>query len=489
MPIAISTALVASLLIPSPLDPGLEYRISISAESPRTAEVELVVPDGTGVLRMSDLGATHREDGWAAFVEGVTASDAIGRDLTVNKTAGREWRIEPGAPPIRIRYRVELTHDSEEWPGGVDGAAYATAWGVFYTGRALFAVPEESSGPIRVVFDLPENWRVSTPWVGDGESGFLVRDATTLTESILFAGEHELGVVERDGFEIRVAMGGESVRAGREAILARVREVFDYYVDLMGDAPRPPPGQEIPRILVVLNESSVTDGEVVGSHISMLLEPDPDPQAAMFAELMFPHEFFHLWNGTSIRRDGPEDWFSEGFTNLYMLKAALRSGSIDERGAFAVLDGLLYRRYRADEGTGRISMREAVSAKDEHWGLIYGGGAFVAICQDVEIRRRTGNRKSVDDLMRAMFERFGGGTDGYDLEDVSALASSISGTDQSDFYDRHVRGSEPVPIADCLRRAGLEVGTEDGGLRISRSPDALPMETAIVDGLLGVGAR
>ncbi len=196
------------------------YTVTITAESPRVAVVEIVLPTTVGGLHMSARGAGQFEDGPA---------------------------------PIRVRCVVDLAHDLEEdWPGGIDGAAYATDWGVFYTGRALFAVPDGQPDDLQVRFDLPDGWHASTPWDRlEGErNSFEVGDETSLTESILFAGDHENVVIEKGGFEVLFALGGSSVIARKDEFSAAADETFAYYVDLLGDAPRPPSDETASRILV-----------------------------------------------------------------------------------------------------------------------------------------------------------------------------------------------------------------------------------------------
>ncbi|MEJ2151631.1 MAG: hypothetical protein P8Y29_01450, partial [Gemmatimonadota bacterium] len=275
--IAKALLLALSLLGQGSDDVMTAYMVTITAESPRTAEVEIVLARAASGLHMSDRGAGQLDDGWSHFVRDVSATDANGNAVAVEKSGPRGWRLGDGGVPISVRYVVDLAHDFEEdWPGGIDGAAYATDWGVFYTGRALFVVPDGQLGDVRVGFDLPDGWHASTPWDAvDGEGdGFDVGDEISLTESILFAGEHKNVRIEKGGFEVLFALGGSSVIARKDEFYAAAEETFAYYIDLLGDAPRPPPDESASRILVVMNEAGVTDGEVIGRHISMLLEPD-----------------------------------------------------------------------------------------------------------------------------------------------------------------------------------------------------------------------
>jgi predicted metalloprotease with PDZ domain len=262
--------------------------------------------------------------------------------------------------------------------------------------------------------------------------------------------------------------------------------VFDTYDETMGGPPRPAPGESSERVLTIINEADVTDGEVIGSHINILLEPDPDPMGQLFSTFGFAHELFHLWNGKSIRSSGSEDWFSEGFTNYYALKALHEAGMLDEASFLGVLGGIFYQRYVGDEGYGELSMREAVEIdKDGHWGLIYAGGLFTAICQDVEIRLSTANRRSIDDVMRAMYERYAGSSDEYGAADVEREIAGLSEHDPTAFFERHVMGKEPIPIAACLSRIGLEVDAVDGRLQIARPADLGADRAAMLAGMLG----
>ncbi|MBK9156506.1 MAG: hypothetical protein IPM25_20265 [Chloracidobacterium sp.] len=59
----------------------------------------------------------------------------------------------------------------------------------------------------------------------------------------------------------------------------------------------------------------------------------------LFARFIFAHEFFHLWNGKSIRPKTTEDGGSrKGFTNIYAMKTLYRIGAISEAELFGVLE-------------------------------------------------------------------------------------------------------------------------------------------------------
>lgn len=207
--------------------------------------------------------------------------------------------------------------------------------------------------------------------------------------------------------------------------------------------------------------------------------------AKMISRFVFAHEFFHLWNGKSfLPEDQETEWFKEGFTNYYTLKALYNVGYLDEAAYYGVLNNLFYQRYSTDDGLGKLSMTKG-EEKHAHWGLIYGGGLFVALAQDIGIREATGNTKSIDELMRKFFKRYGGTHDHYAIDDVAEGLSELHGQDQSQFFKKYIRGTQQLPITDYLLRAGLEAKIDGNTLNISRKDVLAPLQQQIITGILG----
>jgi len=87
---------------------------------------------------------------------------------------------------------------------------------------------------------------------------------------------------------------------------------------------------------------------------------------------------------------------------------------------------------------------------------VYDGGWTLALCLDGMIREQTHDTKSLDDFMRRMYDRFGVPDQPYRTEDIARVAGEVAGTDLSEFFRKHVSGSEALPISDCLHRMGFE---------------------------------
>ena len=463
------------------------YKLSIDESDKKNIRVEANFILQDSILYMSPNGPMPER--WPDYVNTLELRNSNGGLLPVSQV-NNHWTTTAGTgQSVTLSYRVSLTHSDQEWPGGIDGVAFVTDWGQFFTGRTIFVMNGDERSTIEVQFNVPENWEVSTPWkrsAGDNHN-FELFSHQDLTESLIMAGQHKQLTVSKDKLKLQFVLGGKGVIRQQERFKKLAQQTMNYYLNMMGGAPLPQT-QNSNTIMVAINEADQVDGEVIGSHISMLLDPQSSPRQQMVGWFMFAHEFFHLWNGKSITVKGTkEDWFKEGITNYYTLKALYQVGFINEEALTGVLNGLFYQRYRADSGLDSLSMREAASGfdKDNHWGLIYGGGLFAGIALDMMIRESTNNRKSLDDLMRQFYKTYAGSDETYTTGDVLSAVNRLSGADLSPFFKTHIYGTEPIPVERYLSKAGYSVTIQNGQLMAKPKTDMSELERNIHKGFLG----
>lgn len=441
------------------------------------------------ILTMGPYGPMPER--WDDYIEILDVRTTAGDQVFVKKE-GDQWILEGVRPGERIQlvYEMALTHEEIEWPGGIDGVAYVRDWGVVTSGRALFLMNGADKKDISVSVRHPEGLLISTPWTLEDPDNktYRVSNFTQLQESFIVAGTHQEILLERGDFLLKFVLGGEGIKKKQEHFRKNAAGVMDYYIELMGGIPQPAPGLEFGLTLVIIAESGQQDGEVIGNHLSMFMNPEGDPMQQVISWFMFSHEFFHLWNGKTLRfADASTDWFKEGFSNYYTIKSLYQMGLVGEAGIFGVLDGLFYQRYINDPGFGTLAPADAASGfdKDKHWGLIYGGGLFASIALDLEIRHHTHNQKSLDDLMRGLYSKFGGSNQGIRKADILEGLHALSGIDFSEFMERHLYGTEQIPLPRYLDRAGILADTDGEHLQLSHKKEKSHLEKDIWVGFLG----
>lgn len=199
------------------------------------------------------------------------------------------------------------------------------------------------------------------------------------------------------------------------------------------------------------------------------------------------HEYFHTWNVKRIKpaafapydlqveNYSPLLWLFEGFTSYYDDLMLVRAGVIAEPAYFKLLGKTINSVLR---GSGRTKQSVADSSFDA-WGKYYRQdenapnaiisyytkGSLIGLALDLSIRAKTGGKKSLDDVMRALWQRYGrdfynGGGRGVTPAEVEALFDEISGGRFKPFFDKYIRGTEDVPLAKMLAPFGIKYTDE-----------------------------
>jgi predicted metalloprotease with PDZ domain len=88
----------------------------------------------------------------------------------------------------------------------------------------------------------------------------------------------------------------------------------------------------------------------------------------------------------------------------------------------------------------------------------YEKGQVLGVLLDILIRDRTDNEKSLDDVLRAMNNEFAKKNKPYrDSLDVRLTAERVAGASFEEFFGKYVSHAEPLPYAQILPLAGLEL--------------------------------
>jgi predicted metalloprotease with PDZ domain len=196
-----------------------------------------------------------------------------------------------------------------------------------------------------------------------------------------------------------------------------------------------------------------------------------------FAELA--HEYTHTWNLMRIRPEEYGDvdyhtqkpvaglWFSEGLTmhyaDLFLRGAGL---PVQDSTRIAHLESLIGR-YLASPGNARFSAeqisRVAYNAEPGALGdynaSVHLVGELLGTVLDLVIRDATGSRRSMDDVMRLMLERYSGER-GFAGRDVERAVTDVCGCSAAhQIFAAHVRGAAPIDFDRWLGLAGLRMVT------------------------------
>ena len=75
---------------------------------------------------------------------------------------------------------------------------------------------------------------------------------------------------------------------------------------------------------------------------------------------------------------------------------------------------------------------------------------------DLEIRRNSAGKKTLDDLMRAVIKRFPPDSGGYDTEEIRKTLEETTGMSWAKFFSDYVYGAKELPLENTGRLYGME---------------------------------
>ena len=195
------------------------------------------------------------------------------------------------------------------------------------------------------------------------------------------------------------------------------------------------------------------------------------------------HEYFHTWHVKRIKPAAftPCDlerenyttllWAFEGFTSYYDDLALLRSGAIERKDWLELMGKTISNVLRTP---GRLKQSLAESSFDA-WSKFYrpdentpnavvsyyAKGALAALALDLTLRRN--GHTSLDDVMRALWQRFGQPGIGVEDDDVRLIAQELSGLDLRRFFTQAIHGTRDLPLKNLLAPFGIRLAWEKSG--------------------------
>jgi predicted metalloprotease with PDZ domain len=462
--------------------PG-KYRVVIS-DNPLTATIEARIPVKDGRLFMAPWGADQLPNGWATFVRGFRVLDESNKQLTFESKPNGVWMLTNGFNgTAKVSYQVDLSFTQSKWPAGNEQAGTFQDDALFIVSKSLFVI-SDVAGQRELRFELPASWKIATPWQlsSSGPHVFVAKDNNDLIDNSLVTGKYFEDVFTEGNFTFNLALLGNMAKA-KDLIAPALHKVVQSYIRMFD---KTPPS----KYLITVFYADDADAEAFAGSAAFTERDTLTKNNLIRWGNTLAHEFFHFWNGHAIRGDdyASSQWFAEGFTEYFANLALVQQGVISRELFIKKMEHHfgLYLYFKSSPAFDGATLKEAGSKKGRYRLGVYDGGWSVAFCLDLVIRDATQNRRSVVDLMRLLYQRFGLSGKKYRYEDVVSAAAETAGRNVSDFFRRYVEGRETLPVQEYLKRIGLEGYTQfyDGEFFIFDADTASAEQKALQQSIL-----
>lgn len=189
---------------------------------------------------------------------------------------------------------------------------------------------------------------------------------------------------------------------------------------------------------------------------------------------LYSHEMFHSWN---VKRLRPADmwpyryndadptqwlWVSEGVTDYYSYLANMRSG-ISDSAAFLdrIAQNISGIAMVPPTALADASLQPWIDPTDGSAGIYYPKGALAGFMLDLMVRNASNNARSLDDVMRTVYDNTYKKGRGFTPADWWGTISQYAGGKSfADVNRRFIEGRDPYPWDSVLAFAGLRMTTD-----------------------------
>lgn len=421
---------------------------------------------------------------YAEQVHHFSARDAKGNTLPFEKRTPNGWMVY-----TRKNNTILLEYDVKSTRPFVAANFLGKDHGYISPAGMFMHISGQVKQPVTVAVKPLEGWRVASG-MDKVKDGYYAEDFDILYDSPILMGKLE----ELPSFTVRdiphYFIAYDPGDFDRAQLMRDLQKIVQAGADIIGEIPYKhytflaigPGGGGIEH----LNSTSISFN---GAGLST-------GEGKIRLYNFLAHEYFHHYNVKRIRpvELGPFDydhgsktrmlWVSEGFTVYYEYLMLKRAGLTTAADVYTSL-GANIRAYESKPG--RLEQSVA-AASYETWAdgpfgrsggvSYYDKGPVIGAMLDLKIRHETKNSRSLDDVMRALYQQYYKQAGrGFTEAEFRRVCENIAGVELAELFD-YANTVKPLDYNKYFGYAGLQL-TADWEVKPIPQPNAL--QTAILN--------
>ena len=468
-------ALLLTLTMAAKSQVKIGFEISFKEPQAHYAEVEMNM-SGIAAKDYVDLKMPVWTPGsylvreFAKNVENFTAT-VNGKPAKVQKITKNTWRVfNAKAAAVKVNYRVYAYEISVR-------TAFIDESHAFLSSASIFMYPAgmiKNPSTVKIVpFGKWDQVNTGLEPVAGQKFTYYASDFDVLFDSPIEVGNQDVFEFNAAGVRHIVAMYGGG-NYDKERLKVDMAKIVEEGTKIFGDNPNKH------YTFIVHNYANGGGGlEHLNSTVLGATRNAYGTERGYKGFLsLVAHEYFHLWNVKRLRPValGPFDydnenyttnlWTAEGFTSYYENKLLIRAGHTNEATFLNDIIGGL----GTVINTPGSKVQSASSSSFDAWIIgyrpnensknsaisYYSKGEIVGLLMDLEIAHATKGAKSLDDVMKAMYEEGKVKKRGYTDAEFKAMVEKISGMSFTNFWAKYVDGTDDIEFTKYFAYAGID---------------------------------
>lgn len=446
---------------------NIRYHLTFDSATARRrallVRMRFEVPSGAPVLISIPAWTpgAYEISNYARKVSSFSAT-SLDRPAVWDKTDFDTWRIRPAGPgPVELRF--EFLADTLD-----NAMAWARPDFLLVNGTNVLPYPEGMGFdfPAEVGITTHPGWQVlSGLEPGRAAGSWQAGNYHDLVDMPLFIGRIDVDSAQIEGVWHRLGSypAGQFKGPPRELLWRQLKGLVPAQSKVFGETP----WRHYSTLLIF--EPSFGGGSALehqNSHVGIY---HPGFIGTPLLASITAHEIFHAWNVKRLRPaelvpyryDQPQPttllWVSEGITDYYADLTLLRGGIIDSLVFLSLTDT----KRAQTEDRPAVALEDAslstwIHPTDGTADIYYDKGSLAGFLLDVLIRDASDNRRSLDDVLRGLYQSTYKRGKGFSTAEWwAAVSEAAGGKSFTDFSARYIDGREPFPWATVGPLAGV----------------------------------
>lgn len=389
-----------------------------------------------------------------------------GASLTWDKLDPDTWRVRPrgaGEVTVRFEYQADSLDNANTW---------ARPDFLLFNGTNLFLYPEGRGFdfPATVTVNTEPGWKIVTGMMPTGTRRFSAPNYHDLVDMPFFVGQFDVDSTLIANHWVRFATypSGSVTGGPRIAVWETLKRVIPAEGRVFGEIPW------TTYSVMQIADPSFGGGSALEHQNSHVAIYGTSLLGTPVIMSIYSHEIFHSWNVKRLRPadifpyryDQPQPttllWISEGITDYYADLAEVRGGVINAAGFYSATGGKIFDVAQLPPTSLEdASLSTWIHPRDGSGYIYYPKGSLAGFMLDVMIRDASDNRRSLDDVMRELYNTAWKNARGFTADEWwAAVGRAASGKSFTDFYSRYIDGREDFPWDAVLPLAGLRLARD-----------------------------
>jgi len=441
------------------------------------------------------IPGTYAIEDYGRFVSDFKATDKKGNILPVEKLNDNSWRIKNANKMSTISYWIEDSFDTKLsgpeifWPAGTN---IEVNQNFVINSSGFFGYFEGmKKAPFQFSIIRPADFYGTTGLIAQQTGAQLTKikiekipadntkrvdvykaqDYDQLVDSPLMYSKTDTAVIKVANAEVLVGVYSPNKKITAKEIAASIKEVLMAQKEYLGGKL---PVDKYAFIFYFTDKPVLSYGALEHSYSSLYYMPEMtidemNQQLHDFAA----HEFFHIVTPLTVHSEeiGSFDfndpkmsqhlWLYEGVTEYFAGNVQVKYGLITPEEYLDMIIEKMQGTAQYDNNLPFTDLSKyALDKHQDQYNNVYVKGALIGLCLDLELRKLSGGKYGLRNLLLDLSAKFGKNKSFKDdelFDEITKMTYPEIGT----FFTNYVKGAEPLPYAQVMDWVGVNYIAEE----------------------------